>query len=256
MALNPCRAALRRSGIANRQQIISCARSYSTESATPTATPESFKHKEDGSTDAVPRWAQTPPRMKAPMQMDFARDPKNKIWHVNSNPEVLDTMYNQLLGPAGSKMLPEELKWLAVTHKSFDQGRRGFNDRLAMLGRMTLMMEATKTIVSKQPAAAAKISDEFDRQAFAHEQLDPVDNLNLEGPNDLVGKDQLYKLAKSVGMLNVLRWKPRRPDKLSASGVEVVMNGAILAIIGAITLQRGLDVASGVVREHILPKLK
>lgn len=34
------------------------------------------------------------------------------------------------------------------------------------------------------------------------------------------------------------------------------MNGAILAIIGAITLQRGLDVASGVVREHILPKLK
>lgn len=75
---------------------------------------------------------------------------------------------------------------------------------------MTLMMEATKTIVSKQPAAAAKISDQFDRQAFAHEQLDPVDNLNLEGPNDLVGKDQLYKLAKSVGMLNVLRWKPRR----------------------------------------------
>lgn len=68
------------------------------------------------------------------MQMDFARDPKNKIWHVNSNPEVLDTMYNQLLGPAGSKMLPDELKWLAVTHKSFDQGRRGFNDRLAMLG--------------------------------------------------------------------------------------------------------------------------
>lgn len=72
------------------------------------------------------------------------------------------------------------------------------------------MMEATKTIVSKQPAAAAKIPDEFDRQAFLHDQLEPVDNLNVEGPNDLIGKDQLYKLAKSVGMLNVLRWKPRR----------------------------------------------
>ena len=31
-------------------------------------------------------------------------------------------------------MLTEETKWLAVTHKSFDHGRRGFNDRLAYLG--------------------------------------------------------------------------------------------------------------------------
>lgn len=31
-------------------------------------------------------------------------------------------------------MLTDEVKWLAVTHKSFDHGRRGFNDRLAFLG--------------------------------------------------------------------------------------------------------------------------
>jgi large subunit ribosomal protein L15 len=31
-------------------------------------------------------------------------------------------------------VLDEEAKWLAVTHKSFDHGRRGFNDRLAYLG--------------------------------------------------------------------------------------------------------------------------
>jgi hypothetical protein len=67
--------------------------------------------------------------------MDFSKNPKNKIWVCNSDPHVLDDMYNRLLGPGGSKMLPEELKWLAVTHKSFDHGRRGFNDRLALLGR-------------------------------------------------------------------------------------------------------------------------
>jgi len=33
-------------------------------------------------------------------------------------------------------MLTEEVKWLAVTHKSFDQGRRGYNDRLAFFGRI------------------------------------------------------------------------------------------------------------------------
>ena len=31
-------------------------------------------------------------------------------------------------------MLTDEVKWLAVTHKSFDHGRRGYNDRLAFFG--------------------------------------------------------------------------------------------------------------------------
>jgi len=39
-----------------------------------------------------------------------------------------------MLGEGGEKVLSEEVKWLAVTHKSFDQGRRGFNDRLAFVG--------------------------------------------------------------------------------------------------------------------------
>lgn len=74
--------------------------------------------------------------MKAPMRMDFAKSPRNKIWAVNDSPARLDEMYNRLLGPGGSQMLPDDLKWLAVTHKSFDQGRRGFNDRLALLGNL------------------------------------------------------------------------------------------------------------------------
>lgn len=78
--------------------------------------------------------------MKAPMQLDFAKSVKNKIWSVNNDPAKLDDMYNRLLGPGGSKMLPEELKWLAVTHKSFDQGRRGFNDKLALMGRLPVVL--------------------------------------------------------------------------------------------------------------------
>ena len=46
-------------------------------------------------------------------------------------------MYIRLLGRDGHKLLSEETKWLAVTHKSFDHGRRGFNDRLAFLGWYT-----------------------------------------------------------------------------------------------------------------------
>jgi hypothetical protein len=53
---------------------------------------------------------------------------------VNKDPRKLDHMYIRLLGPEGPKLLSEESRWLAVTHKSFDHGRRGFNDRLSFLG--------------------------------------------------------------------------------------------------------------------------
>lgn len=83
-----------------------------------------------------PRWSYTPEGMKAPFSPHVVKDPSRKIWSVNSDPVKLDQMYLRLLGKGGDKLLPEEIKWLAVTHKSFDQGRRGFNDRLAFLGML------------------------------------------------------------------------------------------------------------------------
>jgi hypothetical protein len=41
-----------------------------------------------------------------------------------------------MLGPGGDKVLGDEVKWLAVTHKSFQHGKQGFNDRLAYLGML------------------------------------------------------------------------------------------------------------------------
>ena len=79
-----------------------------------------------------PRWESTPPRMIAPVR---SKPPTpNDDYPVNTNPRLLDKVYNQVLGRGGFQMLTEEVKWLAVTHKSFDHGRRGFNDRLALLG--------------------------------------------------------------------------------------------------------------------------
>ena len=54
---------------------------------------------------------------------------------INASSEILDEVYINLLGNGGEEVLTEEVKWLAVTHKSFDHGRRGYNDRLAFLGR-------------------------------------------------------------------------------------------------------------------------
>lgn len=70
--------------------------------------------------------------MKAP---NWRRRTNIALWKVNDDPDKLDRMYNRMLGNGGAKMLTDEVKWLAVTHKSFDQGRRGYNDRLAFMGQ-------------------------------------------------------------------------------------------------------------------------
>ena len=79
-----------------------------------------------------PRWQQTPPRMTAPFRTRPM--PKGPVFTVNEDPRRLDDAYTKMLGSGGDQMLTDEVKWLAVTHKSFDHGRRGFNDRLAFLG--------------------------------------------------------------------------------------------------------------------------
>lgn len=62
---------------------------------------------------------------------------KPNDFDVNVDPKRLDEVFDRVLGKDGHRMLTEEVKWLAVTHKSFDHGRRGYNDRLAYLGMGT-----------------------------------------------------------------------------------------------------------------------
>ena len=78
-----------------------------------------------------PRWQATPPRMTAPFR---SKPPVQNTFVVNDDPNRLDDVYINMLGTNGDRLLTEEVKWLAVTHKSFDHGRRGFNERLAFLG--------------------------------------------------------------------------------------------------------------------------
>lgn len=99
-------------------------RGFSTSTPALEQSPESNEEK--------PRWSYTPPTAKAPFSLRF--NSKRPAFPVNSDPKVLDDFYIRMLGKDGDKVLSEEVKWLAVTHKSFDQGRRGFNDRLAYLG--------------------------------------------------------------------------------------------------------------------------
>ncbi|KAK0614486.1 ribonuclease-III-like-domain-containing protein [Immersiella caudata] len=205
-----------------------------------------------------PRWSYTPERMKMPFSINVPKKAHRSTWKCNDKPEVLDAMYKRFLGSGGETMLPEEIKWLAITHKSFDQGRRGFNTRLAYFGRQILALEATRSILiaPKESLPTVKITDDFGREPFDHPALANIDKLNARQPQDIVHKDKLAKLAREIGLPQVIRWKPRLPENLEGSGITVVLNTTIYAIIGAISLQHGAEVAARVARERVLKRFQ
>jgi hypothetical protein len=108
-----------------------------------TATPQFSEMEVDGK--PRPRWSYTPPAMAAPVRSRQRPEGVTPL-KINSDPQKLDQMYIRFLGKDGDKMLREETKWLAVTHKSFDHGRRGFNDRLSFLGTSVIFCFSTDTI--------------------------------------------------------------------------------------------------------------
>ena len=101
-------------------------------------------HQDEIATDGrqTPRWQRAPEKLTAPVLL---RPPSD--WKVNEDPERLDQVFRNFLGPNGHEMLTDEVKWLAVTHKSFDHGKRGYNDRLAFLGLVTIQLVLTARLI-------------------------------------------------------------------------------------------------------------
>lgn len=199
--------------------------------------------------------------MKAPFSPHITKNPRNSVWTVNEDPAKLDDALNNLLGNGGERLLPDELKWLAVTHKSFDQGRRGFNDRLAYLGRQIAVTEAMQSILSENAGVLGEKTMENDpfegrREPFRNDMLDRADRLSYQLPDSVFDLEKMRRLAVETRISTVVRWKPRKTESLKASGLSVVMSGALYAIVGAIALQHGGKVASRVVRERIIKKLR
>jgi len=118
-----------RPSVINSRMVIrtSPCRTFTTSRTSPADKTESYASR--------PRWQQTPKAMAMPVRTRMRAT--DQRFEVNDKPEVLDQAYTRMLGKGGDAMLPEEVKWLAVTHKSFDHGRRGSNDRLAFLGMST-----------------------------------------------------------------------------------------------------------------------
>ncbi|OBT93048.1 hypothetical protein VE01_09009 [Pseudogymnoascus verrucosus] len=199
-----------------------------------------------------PRWSYTPEKMKAPFQ-PRVKNPQ-MAFSVNEDPALLDAVYTKFLGVGGENALTDEVKWLAVTHKSFDQGRRGFNDKLAFLGKRILVLQGTTVLLTSQAPPPAS-TDAYNREPFNHPSLEGLAKVQAVDLGDVLSKQRVGQLARSYGIDQVTRWKPRNPLRLGASGVDVVLTTSVYAIIGALALQKGGEYAGQVAREKVLKPL-
>ncbi|MCJ1453955.1 hypothetical protein MMC28_004305 [Mycoblastus sanguinarius] len=180
----------------------------------------------------------------------------NNDFLVNESQEKLDRVYLRVLGRGGDRMLTDEVKWLAVTHKSFDHGRRGYNDRLAFLGRRIVELQTSLALVHGYSAAPTpQHEDKHGREPFTNLALEGLSGLTEQSKGATIEKRRMAQLAEKYGLDNVLRWKPKRMTNLQGSGLPIIVSQALYAIVGAVALQKGGEVANKVVRERILDPL-
>lgn len=150
-------------------------------------------------------------------------------------------------------MLTDEVKWLAVTHKSFDHGRRGFNDRLAFLGQRIIQLQTSLTLLHGSSVTPfPETQDQYGREPFRHPALDGLAGVTLESKHQILNLARTAQLADKYGLTSVVRWKPKKMINLQGSGVHKVTSVALYAIVGAVALQKGGEVANNVVKERIL----
>ncbi|KAF1848067.1 uncharacterized protein K460DRAFT_414684 [Cucurbitaria berberidis CBS 394.84] len=223
-------------------------------------TPSSRGPEYDTEAADRPRWQQTPPRMMAPFRI--RPQANGGVFKVNEDPKRLDDAYVRMLGPGGDKVLGDEVKWLAVTHKSFDHGRRGFNDRLAYMGRRIVELQTSQALISSpqenqwpRDERGQPLNDDFGRKPYLHPALNGLQGLTDEAEGMVLNKSRLSQIAERYGLDKVTRWKPKRADNLQGSGVETVLMTSLYAIVGAIALERGGEVANKVVQDKILAPL-
>ncbi|KAF2265126.1 hypothetical protein CC78DRAFT_515948 [Lojkania enalia] len=200
-----------------------------------------------------PRWQQTPARMIAPFRTRPL--PKGPPFKVNDDPRKLDDAYVRMLGRGGDKLLSEEVKWLAVTHKSFDHGRRGHNDRLAFLGRRIVSLQTSLALIHSPQAPQTLEVDVHGRTPYQHAALNGLQGLTPEAKDTVLSKDRLAPIAERYGLDKVTRWKPKNAANLHGSGQDSVLSTSLYAVIGAIALERGGEIANKIAQDKILSPL-
>lgn len=99
------------------------------------------------------------------------------------------------------------------------------------------------------------LPDQYGRKPYLHPALAGLQGLTEEAQTTVLSKQRLSQIGERCGLDKVVRWTPKRADDLVGSGQETILSTALYAIVGAIALERGGEMANKVVQGKILGPL-
>jgi large subunit ribosomal protein L15 len=137
-------------------------------------------------------------------------------------------------------------------------------------GKRIVDLHTSLAILNRNDGTFSHPPDSYQRTPFQHPGVDLLPRLTEKIKLSMTDRKRMADFAVQIGLLTVLRWKPRivskqwpsciranpwKADNLHASGVETAVSQALYAIVGAIALQRGGEVASRIVKDRILGQM-
>jgi large subunit ribosomal protein L15 len=97
-----------------------------------------------------------------------------------------------------------------VTHKTFDQGKRGYNDRLSYLGRRIVEAQTSIALATMKPANLDPLTkDEYRRLPVVFPELRGLQNLTENVKDTILNAFALYTISERAGLHKCLRWSPQ-----------------------------------------------
>ncbi|KAF9987819.1 hypothetical protein BGZ65_001673 [Modicella reniformis] len=146
---------------------------------------------------------------------------------TQDNSSEVGAVYKRL----GVDLSDASLMTQAITHKSFSHGSVPTNERLGHLGRAFLELYITERKWDKVNSNKVLRS-----------------TVSLE-----ITSDKLAKVARSMGIDEIMRWKSRSSSPSAKVGEDTVLAHTMEAIVGAVYHDKGSKAAREVITKHIYP---
>ncbi|EGV65640.1 hypothetical protein CANTEDRAFT_112517 [Yamadazyma tenuis ATCC 10573] len=143
-----------------------------------------------------------------------------------------------------------ELALQVITHKSFANGIKPYNEKLSAMGSKILNLHLAKLVI-EQPSKSSSVNE----LAINNKNLDV---LGQPMSRELAGRLSLGVFAKLNKLNSVMFWNSYSTQGLNfeASGEMKVSAQMVYAMIGAVHFTHGKKVAEEFINEKIFPEVE
>lgn len=136
--------------------------------------------------------------------------------------------------------ISDDLALQVLTHKSFGNGIKPYNEKLSAMGSKILNLFCAKLVTDKATTNENAIDGKN------------LDSLGSPIAKELSGRMSLGLFAKSTNLNSIMFWKSYNHDlSFESSGEMKVSAQMMYALIGAITFTHGKEIAEAFIREKL-----